>query len=97
VEEIENAYKVSWENLLGKQICECPERDRWNFVGFEVFTAVVMKSVIFCDMKPCSPLSVNRRFGGTYRLHLHGLRNKFSKKPASRWQAGFLLNLFLRP
>jgi hypothetical protein len=48
-------------------------------VGFEVFTAVVMKSIIFWDMTLCSPLSVNRRFGGTYRLHLHGRRNKFSK------------------
>jgi hypothetical protein len=26
-------------------------------VGFEVFTAVVMKSIIFWDMMPCSPLS----------------------------------------
>jgi hypothetical protein len=39
-----------------------------------------MKSIIFWDMTPCSPLSVNRRFGGTYRLHLQGQRNKFSKK-----------------
>jgi hypothetical protein len=29
-----------------------------------------MKSIIFWDMTLCSPLSVNRRFGGTYRLHL---------------------------
>jgi hypothetical protein len=50
-----------------------------GFVGFEVFTAVVMKSIIFCDMTPCSPLSFNRRFGGTYRLHLQGRRNRFSK------------------
>jgi hypothetical protein len=28
-------------------------------VGFEVFTAVVMKSIIFWDMTPCSQLSVN--------------------------------------
>jgi hypothetical protein len=27
-----------------------------------------------------SPLSVNRRFGGTYCLYLQGRRNKFSKK-----------------
>jgi hypothetical protein len=33
-------------------------------VGFEVFTAVVMKSIIFWDMTPCSPLCSNRRFGG---------------------------------
>jgi hypothetical protein len=43
-------------------------------VGFEVSTAVVMKSIIFWDMTPCSPFSCNRRFGGTFRLHLQGLR-----------------------
>jgi hypothetical protein len=50
-------------------------------VAFEVFTAVVMKSTISWDITPCSPLSVNRRFGGTYRPHLQGRKNKFSKKP----------------
>jgi hypothetical protein len=54
------------------------------YVGFEVFTAVVMKSIVFWDMMPCSPLSFNRRFGGTYHLNLQGRRNKFSKKPASK-------------
>jgi hypothetical protein len=49
-----------------------------------------MKRIIFWDMIPCSPFSFNRRFGGTYRLHLQGRRNKFSK-PASKG----LLNLFL--
>jgi hypothetical protein len=34
-------------------------------------------------MTPCSPLSFNRRFGGTYRHHLQGRRNRFSK-PASK-------------
>jgi hypothetical protein len=29
-----------------------------------------MKSTIFWDMTPCSPLSVNRGFGGIYGLHL---------------------------
>jgi hypothetical protein len=43
---------------------------------------VVMKSINFWNMTPCSPLSFNRRFGGTYRLHLQGRRNRFSK-PAS--------------
>jgi hypothetical protein len=36
--------------------------------GFEVLTAVVMKSTISWDITPCSPLRVNRRFRGTYRL-----------------------------
>jgi hypothetical protein len=35
-------------------------------------------------MTSCNPLSFNRRFWETYRLLLQGLRNKFSKKPASR-------------
>jgi hypothetical protein len=41
-----------------------------------------MKSIIFWDITPGSPLNVNSRFGGTYRLHLQGRRNKFSKKLA---------------
>jgi hypothetical protein len=40
-------------------------------VGFEVFTAVGMKNIIFWDMTPCSPLSCTRRsaetLGGTQR------------------------------
>jgi hypothetical protein len=43
--------------------------------GFEVLTAVIMKSTIFWDIKPCSPLSVNRKFGGTYHLHLQGRKS----------------------
>jgi hypothetical protein len=47
------------------------------------------KSAIFWNITPCSPLSVNRRFGGTYRLHLQGLKNKLSNHSAchllSRW------------
>jgi hypothetical protein len=59
-------------------------------VGFEVFTAVVMKSIIFWDMAPCSPLSFNRRFGGTYRFHLQGRRNRFTK--TSKQAGGLKLN-----
>jgi hypothetical protein len=56
-------------------------------VGFEVFTAVVRKSINFWDITQSSALSVNRRFGGTYPLHLQGRKNKSSKIPA-RKQAG---------
>jgi hypothetical protein len=31
-----------------------------------------MKSIVFWDTKPCILLKFNRRFGGTYRLHLQG-------------------------
>jgi hypothetical protein len=37
--------------------------------GFEVLTAVVMKSFICWDTAPYSPLKVDRRFGETYGLH----------------------------
>jgi hypothetical protein len=40
------------------------------YVGFEVLTMVVMKSTIFWDITPCSPLNVNRRFRETYLLIL---------------------------
>jgi hypothetical protein len=49
---------------------------------------VYMKSIIFWDMTPCSPLSVNRRFGGAYHLHLQCRRNKFSQKPSSKQVGG---------
>jgi hypothetical protein len=31
-------------------------------------------SSIFWDLTPCSPLKVNRRFGGTFRFHVQGRR-----------------------
>jgi hypothetical protein len=33
-----------------------------------------MKSSIFWDIKPCSPLKVKRCFGGAFRLHIQGGR-----------------------
>jgi hypothetical protein len=36
-----------------------------SIVGFEVLTAAVIKSSIFWDITPCSPLKVNGRFGET--------------------------------
>jgi hypothetical protein len=47
------------------------EKQNKNDVGFEVFTAVSIKNAVFWDMAPCRSC-VNRRFGGTYRLHLQG-------------------------
>jgi hypothetical protein len=50
-------------------------------VEFEIVTSVVMKSSVLWDTTPCSPLRVNRRFGGTYSIHLQG-RRKSSKRVA---------------
>jgi hypothetical protein len=52
--------------------------------SFVNWTKKEFKSIIFWDMTPCSPLNVNRRFGGTYRLHIQGRKKKFRKKPASK-------------
>jgi hypothetical protein len=65
-----------------------------DFVGFEVLTAVIMKSAIIWDITPCSPLKVNRRFVETYRLHLQGRRiSRARNQRESRWKA----ELFLPP
>jgi hypothetical protein len=39
-------------------------------VGYKALTAVVMKSSVFWDITPCSPVKVNIFFGRKYRLHL---------------------------
>jgi hypothetical protein len=52
-------------------------------VGLAVLAAVVTQSGSFWDITPGSPLKVNRRFGGTYRLHLQGRRISRSRKQQS--------------
>jgi hypothetical protein len=44
------------------------------FVTFEVFTAMIMNAV-FWGVTPCSSRE-NRRFGGKYRLHHQGDKNR---------------------
>jgi hypothetical protein len=65
------------------------------YVGFEVFTVVVMKSISFWDITPCSPFRGQRLFGGTYRLHLQGGRNNFSKQAACSSRCHLLACWFL--
>jgi hypothetical protein len=40
------------------------------YIESEVLTAVAVMCYVFLDIKPWSPSKVNRRFGGTPRLHL---------------------------
>jgi hypothetical protein len=55
-------YEVSIQNeqygVLGGQFCHGNEMFK-SVHEFEVLTAVVMKSTVFWDITPCSPLSVN--------------------------------------
>jgi hypothetical protein len=53
----------------------------------EVTTTVVMKSSIFRNIRSCSPLKVNRRFGRTHRLHLQGRKISQARKKRERWEA----------
>jgi hypothetical protein len=43
-----------------------------------------MKNAVFWDVAPCRSC-VNRRFGGTYRLHLHGRKICERGTSMSRW------------
>jgi hypothetical protein len=77
---------------------------RLALAGFEVLAAMFMKISIIWDITPCSPLKVNRRFGGTCRLHLQGRRIcRARDQREGRWQAelcfhaGFLLSIFFDP
>jgi hypothetical protein len=49
-----------------------------NHVGFEVFTAVILKNTVLWDEAPCGFI-INRRFERTCRLHFQGRRNKASE------------------
>jgi hypothetical protein len=43
-----------------------------------------MKNSIFWDAMPCIALKNDRRFGGTYHLHLKGREPETSSKQAAR-------------
>jgi hypothetical protein len=53
----------------------------------EILTAVNMKSTIFWNITPCSPLKVRRRFGESYRLHFQGQMNREKYQHERGWQA----------
>jgi hypothetical protein len=51
-----------------------------------------MNISLFWEITPCSPLKVNRHFGGTCRLHLQGLKvsQAINYHEAASKQAGVL-------
>jgi hypothetical protein len=66
-ETLENIYQTKRHHIPENTIhlarmfeLDPLDRDYEDFyVGFEVLTAVVMKSTTFWDIMPCRPLSVN--------------------------------------
>jgi hypothetical protein len=59
-----HSVKFSWG--LSIQILYC--------IGFEVLTALIMKSSMLCDITPYSVIKTNQRLGGIHRLHLQRRR-----------------------
>jgi hypothetical protein len=49
-------------------------------IGYEVNTAVAVKSYMLWNITPCSSVNVNLRFRGTYRSPLQG------RSPRKWWQ-----------
>jgi hypothetical protein len=87
--DITKSYKT-----LNTTLCKA------DYSRFDVLTTVVMKSSIFWDIMSCSPLKVNRRFGGTCRLHFQGLRIIQARNQAmfsTCFHVCFLLDFFFEP
>jgi hypothetical protein len=55
---------------------------------YEFLTAAVMNSSAFWDKPPCNPLKINRRFGGTCCLNLHGrkISQERNQHEADSWR-----------
>jgi hypothetical protein len=91
---LDGAVAVSGLSILRKEKYEVSAKylhvspfQIWNKltdVRFEDFTAVTMKNAVFLDVAPCR-CCVNRRFGGTYRLHLQGRKIRERGTSVSRW------------
>jgi hypothetical protein len=39
-------------------------------IGFEIFTAAIVKNPVLCVVTPCNLEGTYRRFGGTYYINL---------------------------
>jgi hypothetical protein len=64
-----------------KRGIKCKEKVTYSPI-LEIFNNGFVKSSLFCDITPCSPLKVNRLFGGTncaYYLLDAGLFGSFFK------------------
>jgi hypothetical protein len=67
---------------------------------YQIIYCVLYWRVVFGNITSCSPLKVNRRFGGTCRLHLQDRRIiRARNQSESRWHAElwFLARIILWP
>jgi hypothetical protein len=82
-EAIASSIRTKWKQRLKKKLDIKRHVAVLSMVlcsaGCEVFTAVTMKNAAFCKVAPRGFI-INRRFGGTCRLHLQGRRNNASEE-----------------
>jgi hypothetical protein len=69
-----------------------PKYDRLHcfHVGFEVLTAVTLKSTVFWDVTSCSAVGVHWHFGGIYDLHLLDQRVNSARSQSAHSARGLL-------
>jgi hypothetical protein len=86
-----NQKELTWQNMY----LTCAEKYTCINILLEILRDLKpqrkldIKRTTFWDITPCSPLKVNRRFGGTYRLHLQVRKiSRARNQVESRWQAG---------
>jgi hypothetical protein len=77
------AYQFNWNKTHRGSICGTYIKLDVLTVntGFEVLTSAFMKNFTFSDIMPCSPITANRRFGGTWSPPSSG-SNEPSEKQA---------------
>jgi hypothetical protein len=84
-EEVEcNTYIITYNTWLvdtgvGERLLFPQKQALLKDLGFS--TTVITISTVFLDSTLYNPLKVYRRFGGTYRLHILGSKDKLSNKP----------------
>jgi hypothetical protein len=77
------------KSVTGRTVERNVEREE-----FCIKNGIILQSSIFWNITPCSPLDVNRRFGGTYHLHPQGRRiSQARNQRESMWQAPFIFYL----
>jgi hypothetical protein len=76
---IKNLTRARNEILKGETLNDTVVRQRIKlsalFLRAGIFTAVTMKYAVFWNVTPCGSCK-NRCFGGTYRLHHQGDKNR---------------------
>jgi hypothetical protein len=80
---------VIGEAILGKTVLFTLLHNIFGLLPFNVpsefLTPVTIKSSVFWDITPCSPVKVSRRFGRTYCPHL---QNRRASKASSQYETG---------